>query len=83
MPFSMSAVLKYIDVRGSSMGSRQEFAEMVWFVNENRLKPVISRVVTGFDDLDAIDGLFEDMNGGKQFGNLVINLQGEDSSSRL
>ena len=83
MPFLMSAVLKNIDIRGSTMGSRKEFADMVAFVNEKNLKPVISRVVSGIDNFDAIDGLFEDMKNGTQFGKLVVEIAKEGESSKL
>ena len=83
MPFLMSAVLKNIDIRGSTMGSRKEFADMVAFVNEKNLKPVISRVVSGIDNFDAIDGLFEDMKNATQFGKLVVEIAKEGESSKL
>lgn len=83
MPFLMSAVLKNVDVRGSTMGSRKEFADMVEFVRTKHLKPVISRVVHGMDNIDAIDGLFEDMKKGAQFGKLVIEIAKEGESSKL
>ena len=70
----MAAVLKNIEVRGSTMGSRAEFKDMVSFVSEHQIRPVISRVVRGIDDLEAIDGLFEDMKSGKQFGKLVVEI---------
>lgn len=73
MPFTMNAVLRNIEVRGTTMGSRKEFAEMVRFVEDNKLRPVISRVVRGFDNLYEIDGLFEDMKTAKQFGKLVVD----------
>jgi D-arabinose 1-dehydrogenase-like Zn-dependent alcohol dehydrogenase len=76
--YVMSAVLKNIDVRGSTMGSRKEFAEMVRFVDEKKLKPVISRVVKGMD-LEKIDGLFDDMKAASQFGKLVIEIGNQDS----
>ncbi|KNG45943.1 NAD(P)-binding protein [Stemphylium lycopersici] len=40
MDFLMSAVLRNIEVRGSTMGSRKEFADMVQFVRETKMKPV-------------------------------------------
>ncbi|KAJ5089794.1 hypothetical protein N7532_008478 [Penicillium argentinense] len=84
MPFVMQAVLKNIDVRGSTMGSRKEFKEMVEFVNAKKIHPVVSRVLqTEIDDLPAIDGLFEDMKHGKQFGKLVIEFGKSSSGSKL
>ncbi|KAI6858221.1 alcohol dehydrogenase, partial [Hortaea werneckii] len=72
MPFLMSAVLQNIDVRGSTMGSRKEFADMVKFVDQKNLKPIISRTVFGLDNIDGINSLFEDMKSASQFGKLVV-----------
>ncbi|KAJ6096491.1 hypothetical protein N7486_007237 [Penicillium sp. IBT 16267x] len=83
MPFSMQAVLKNIDVRGSTMGSRKEFLEMVNYVKAKNIHPVVSRTLQAeIDDLAAIDGLFEDMKQGKQFGKLVIDF-GKTTNSKL
>lgn len=83
MPFLMSAVLKNIEVRGSTMGSRKEFKDMVAFVNEKGLKPVISKVVQGLDNLDGINDLFEDMKAGRQFGKLVIEISKDKETAKL
>ncbi|KAJ5916890.1 hypothetical protein N7504_000905 [Penicillium tannophilum] len=83
MTFSMQAVLKNIDVRGSTMGSRKEFLEMMNYVKAKNIHPVVSRVLqVEIDDLAAIDDLFEDMKQAKQFGKLVIDF-GKTSSSKL
>ena len=83
MPYLMQAVLKNIEVRGSTMGSRKEFKEMVEFIATRKIHPVISRVLHAeVSDLAAIDGLFEDMKHGQQFGKLVIQF-GKQSSSNL
>ncbi|KAF2205759.1 NAD(P)-binding protein [Delitschia confertaspora ATCC 74209] len=73
MDFLMGAVLKNIDVKGSTMGSRKEFSDMVEFVSKHNLKPVVSRVAQGLD-VPAIDGLFEDMKHAAQFGKLVVKI---------
>ena len=77
----MGAVLRNIEVRGSTMGSRKEFAEMVQFVREKKLKPVVSRSVHGLD-IEKIDTLFDDMKKASQFGKLVVTL-GDRKSSKL
>ncbi|KAK8052094.1 zinc-type alcohol dehydrogenase-like protein YycR [Apiospora rasikravindrae] len=79
MNWSMGAVMKNIELRGSTMGSRTEFAAMVEFVRAKKVRPVVSRVVRsgGLENLDAIDGLYEDMRQGKQFGKLVIEISSE------
>lgn len=79
----MGAVLKNIDLRGSTMGSRKEFADMVKFVESKHLKPVISRTVSGLDNFDGINSLFEDMKSGSQFGKLVIEIAKEAEGCKL
>lgn len=72
MDWVMQAVLANVELKGTTMGSRKEFRDMVAFVNEKKIRPVVSRVVQGLDNLEGIDGLFKDMQAGKQFGKLVI-----------
>ncbi|OCL09010.1 NAD(P)-binding protein [Glonium stellatum] len=82
MPFLMSAVLKNLDLRGSTMGSRKEFSDMVEFVKAKNLKPIVSRTVQGLD-IEAIDGLFDDMKKGSQFGKLVVEISRGGETSKL
>lgn len=83
MEWAMSAVLFNLELRGTTMGSRKEFKDMVAFVNEKKIKPVVSRVVKGLDNIKEIDTLFDDMKKGTQFGKLVIDFTGQSSSSKL
>lgn len=84
MPFLMQAVLKNIDVRGSTMGSRKEFKDMVDYVKANKVYPVVSRTVQcELDDIASLDSLFDDMKQGKQFGKLVIEFGKSSSGSKL
>ncbi|KAJ4318785.1 hypothetical protein N0V84_006685 [Fusarium piperis] len=84
MDWLMSAVLQNIELKGSTMGSRKEFREMTAFVSEKKIRPVVSRIVKGLDNLDEIEGLFADMAEGKQFGKLVIEWDsGSESPSKL
>ena len=80
MDWTMTGNLLNLDLRGSTMGSRKEFKDMVAFVNEKKIKPIISRVVKGLDNLEEIDSLFDDMRKGSQFGKLVIEFSGGASS---
>ncbi len=80
MDWSINAVLMNIDLKGTTMGSREEFRDMVAFVREKKIKPVVSRVVKGMENLEEIDGLFEDMKTGSQFGKLVIEIAGDGGS---
>jgi len=77
----MSANLQNLELKGSTMGSRQEFKDMVAFVNEKKIKPIVSRVVKGIDNLKGIEELFDEMKKGSQFGKLVIEIAGEGSST--
>ncbi|OTA69408.1 oxidoreductase [Hypoxylon sp. EC38] len=84
MDWTMSAVMKNLDLRGSTMGSRAEFRDMVEFVRKQQIRPVVSRVVKGLDNIEAIDDLFEDMRKGKQFGKLVIEISpSEETGAKL
>ncbi|KAI1779781.1 NAD(P)-binding protein [Hypoxylon cercidicola] len=85
MDWLMQAVMKNVDLRGTTMGSRAEFRDMVEFVRRHEVRPVVSRVVRGLGNVGAIDGLFEDMRRGKQFGKLVIDISsdGEGGSPKL
>ncbi|KAL4795309.1 hypothetical protein BDV19DRAFT_378991 [Aspergillus venezuelensis] len=83
MPFVMPAVLKNIDVRGSTMGSRKEFKDMVDFVKTHKVRPVVSRVVQAeLSNVAALDGLFQDMKDSKQFGKLVIEFGKSSETQR-
>ncbi|KAH8884792.1 NAD(P)-binding protein [Thozetella sp. PMI_491] len=81
LDWPIQAVLKNIELRGSMMGNKKEFRDMVNFVREHKIQPVVSRVVTGLSNLDGIDSLFEDMKAGRQFGKLVIEIGGENGDS--
>lgn len=74
MNWGMQAVLKHIELKGTTMGSRVEFRDMVRFVRDKKITPVVSRTVKGLTNLEGIDGLFKDMDEGKQFGKLVIEM---------
>lgn len=78
----MQAVMKNIELKGSTMGSRREFGEMVRFVNEKKIRPVIERVVvSGMDNLEAIEGLFDDLKEGRQFGKLVVEIHNHSTEN--
>jgi NADPH:quinone reductase-like Zn-dependent oxidoreductase len=84
MDWLMQATLNNVELRGSTMGSKKEFREMVEFVREHKIRPVVSRMVKGLDNLEGIESLFDDMKAGRQFGKLVIQIDTEaDSSPKL
>ncbi|KAF9881956.1 zinc-binding dehydrogenase [Colletotrichum karsti] len=75
MDWLMQAVLKNVELKGTTMGSREEFKDMVAFVREKKIRPIVSRTVKGLTNLEGIDGLFKEMEAGKQFGKLVIEFE--------
>ncbi|KAF4345810.1 alcohol dehydrogenase [Fusarium beomiforme] len=79
MTWTMPAVLLNAELKGTTMGSRKEFRDMVNFVERKGIRPVISRTVSGLESLEAIDSLFDDMKAGRQMGKLVIEIDGESS----
>ena len=81
MPFLMQAVLKNIEVKGSTGGSRKEFKDMIDFIKEKKVVPVVSETAQGLD-LDAINGLFDIMKKGTQFGKLCVEIS-KDGKSKL
>jgi NADPH:quinone reductase-like Zn-dependent oxidoreductase len=84
MNWLMQAVLANIELKGSTMGSRREFMDMVAFVSENKIRPIVSKTVKGLDNIKEIDGLFSEMQEGKQFGKLVVEFDsGGQSPSKL
>ncbi|KFH61863.1 alcohol dehydrogenase [Podila verticillata NRRL 6337] len=72
--YTMVAVLRNIEVRGSTMGSRVEFGEMVDFVAKHKIKPVVSQVWPG---LESAEEAFNFIKAGTQFGKLVLSLKSE------
>ncbi|EWG35815.1 alcohol dehydrogenase [Fusarium verticillioides 7600] len=82
MNWPMPAVLLNAELKGTTMGFRKEFRDMVAFVDREGIRPVISRVVQGLSNLKDIDGIFDDMKAGRQMGKLVIKME-EPSSPKI
>jgi D-arabinose 1-dehydrogenase-like Zn-dependent alcohol dehydrogenase len=61
---------KQIAILGTSMGSDQEFQDMVAFVSKHKIKPVVDQV---FPIAEAAKA-FERMDEGKQFGKIVLEI---------
>lgn len=81
MDWAMSAVLSNLELKGSTMGSRKEFKDMVAFVGDKKVRPIVSKVAKGLENLKDIDELFEQMRTGSQFGKLVIQIKDDGASS--
>lgn len=59
-----------ITLQGSTMGNDAEFGEMLKFVSEHAIEPVIDSVRPFDEIIDAFDA----MRDGKQFGKLVVSM---------
>lgn len=55
---------------GSTMGSKEEFHEMINFVEENKIHPVIDQIYS----LNAITEAFSHLEENKQFGKIAIRI---------
>ncbi|KAJ3107818.1 hypothetical protein HDU97_003166 [Phlyctochytrium planicorne] len=60
--------LKHIELRGCTMGNEEEFSEMLEFVAERKIKPVVSKVV----DFENFEEAFNTMS--QQFGKIVLRI---------
>lgn len=77
--WTMSAVLSNAELKRTTMGSRQEFEDMVKFVGQKGIQPVVSRAVSWLGNLKEIDSIFEDIEAGRQMGKPVIEIDDESN----
>ncbi|MDQ3020904.1 MAG: zinc-binding dehydrogenase [Bacteroidota bacterium] len=61
---------KQLKIFGSTMGSPKDFADMLKFINENKITPVIDKIFS----LNNICDAFKRMNDSEQFGKIVIEI---------
>ncbi|ORZ00135.1 NAD-binding protein [Syncephalastrum racemosum] len=71
--FNAQYWIKNVDFRGSTMGSRREFHEMVAFVDRHKIKPIVSHTWKGLNQ-ENVDDACNVMDNSDQFGKLVIQL---------
>ncbi|KAK4050680.1 hypothetical protein OIV83_003406 [Microbotryomycetes sp. JL201] len=74
VPISMGFVLKNQEFKGSTMGSRQEFFDSVKFVEQHKIEPVVSDVLSSLDEFEKG---FEILKKNSQFGKIVIHVERE------
>ena len=60
-----------IRIQGVTMGSRDDFARLLRFVEHNDLHPAID---ARFQGLDAAPQAFDRLSGGDVFGKVVVEL---------
>ncbi|MEP7146900.1 MAG: zinc-binding dehydrogenase, partial [bacterium] len=61
---------KQIKLFGTTMGSPKDFAEMIDFIDENKVEPVIDEVIS----LENVSDAFRKLNAGNHFGKLVVRI---------
>lgn len=62
---------KQLSILGSTMGNEKEFGNMIKFVEENRLKPVIYKIFNWQDAEEAM----RRMDNSEQFGKIVLKME--------
>ncbi|OBT58866.1 hypothetical protein VE04_00921 [Pseudogymnoascus sp. 24MN13] len=73
--FPMPAVMKNIEMRGSTMGSLAELADAVRYISSKRIVPVVDSV----HSLSNIEDAFDVMKVGRNFGKIVVRVQQESA----
>ncbi|KAI9250517.1 hypothetical protein BDA99DRAFT_209506 [Phascolomyces articulosus] len=71
--FNMTAVLKNVDIRGSTMGSRAEFKQMLEFVEKHKIRPIVSHVFNGLTQ-ENMDKAIAVIDAGQQTGKVVLEI---------
>ena len=62
---------KQLNIFGSTMGTEREFADMVAFIKDKQLVPVVDEVLP----LAGAEHAFRKMDEGKQFGKIVLRIE--------
>ncbi|KAI9250518.1 hypothetical protein BDA99DRAFT_608377 [Phascolomyces articulosus] len=71
--YTMDLWFNNVELRGSTMGSRAEFKEMVDFVDKHKIKPIVSKVFKGLTQ-ENVDDAITYLSGGQQLGKVVIEI---------
>ncbi|GAB4036191.1 zinc-binding dehydrogenase [Spirosoma jeollabukense] len=61
---------KQLSIFGSTMGTEREFTDMLAFVNEKQIVPIIDEIFS----LNQVELAFQKMEAGKQFGKIVLEI---------
>lgn len=77
---SMAEILKNIELRGSTMGSFEEFEAAIAFIDKHKIRPIVFKTVEGLDKADEVLSI---MKNGDQFGRLAIRIVNSDQKSKL
>ncbi|PWN31338.1 NAD(P)-binding protein [Meira miltonrushii] len=80
MTITMREVLRNVDVMGSTMGSAEEFKEMIHFIDQNKIVPVIDTVLDGLQEAKSGFALLQDAD--KRSGGKVVIKIAQDTKER-
>ncbi|KIV96765.1 hypothetical protein PV10_00586 [Exophiala mesophila] len=85
MPYTMKALVRNIQLVGTTMGSRKEFHDMMQFIRTHKIHSNVSTVVQGLtvEKADELEELFRILAKGSQFGKLVVQIWQDGRESRL
>jgi NADPH:quinone reductase-like Zn-dependent oxidoreductase len=85
LSFPMKALLNQVKLISSGMGSRVDFGDMLDCTRVNKIRPVVSKVVHGIEDLKAVDQVIREMGrgGATTFGKIVIEIGEREEQSKL
>jgi D-arabinose 1-dehydrogenase-like Zn-dependent alcohol dehydrogenase len=72
----MGEILKNVELRGSTMGSLDEFKQAIEFTAQHKIKPVVHQT---YSSLDKTDEAITALKDGTQFGKIVISISGGTS----
>jgi zinc-binding alcohol dehydrogenase/oxidoreductase len=61
---------KQLNIHGTTMGTEVEFEDMVRFVEEKKLTPIVDQIF----DLENAEAALRHMDSGEQFGKIVLNI---------
>ena len=61
---------KQLRISGSTMGSPEDFNEMVKYIEKKKISPVVDKIF----ELDKITDAFDRMNKSEQFGKIVVKI---------
>ncbi|KAK9234607.1 hypothetical protein V1525DRAFT_452567 [Lipomyces kononenkoae] len=74
----MAAVLKNIDFRGSTMGSKREFDEVLTLIAKAKLQPVVAQVING---LNNMEDAFTALMATDRVGKIVVTVSEESKAN--
>ncbi|BGP57626.1 hypothetical protein JCM8202_001001 [Rhodotorula sphaerocarpa] len=76
----MALILKNVEIRGSTMGSREEFFSAVKLVRDKKIQPVVDSVLSGLGEAEKG---FQLLKEGGQFGKIAIQIAQDERAAKM